>query len=102
MVELTTLRVEKPAVEWLNSIKGFLEWQHGKKYTLNQALIIILAEFDTKYAIAEGYISPLSGKKKMQEYMNRRLKQFWGESEIPKLTRGHMGDFIKDKKRKSK
>ena len=49
MTELTTLRVAKPTVDWLNTLKGHLEYISGEKLTLNDALMSILAEMDWLY-----------------------------------------------------
>lgn len=83
MSEMTTIKVEKSVVDWLNSLKGHFEWRSGKKYTLNQALIVILAEYDTTCAIHEKHLDRGSSTKKKEEYMKRRLEQFWEKDEIP-------------------
>lgn len=98
MQEMTTIKVEKPVVEWLNSLKGHLEWEMGRKYTLNDALIVILAEYDTKLAIRDGHMETLTGKKKKEAYMKRRLEQFWGNEDIPNLTLSGRSEFFKGKK----
>jgi hypothetical protein len=75
MVEMTTIKVEKPLVEWLNSIKGYIEWNTGKKYTLNSALTTIIASYDVRNAILDGL---LKGKNDadINQYIQKRLKQF--------------------------
>ena len=94
---MTSIKVEKPVVDWLNTIKGFLEWKHGKKYSLNQAMIILLAEYDTRIAIKERKISSYK-LKKINEYMKKRLRQFWGEEgNIPDIIYGEQNQFFKRK-----
>ena len=99
MSEMTTIKVEKPVVDWLNSLKGHLEWRTGKKYTLNEALIVILAEYDTTCAIRERHINKSSSIKKKEDYMKRRLSQFWKNDKLPELHLGMRSDFFKGKKR---
>lgn len=77
MAELTTIRVEKPIVEWLNSIKGYMEYSSGEKLTLNRALLLILAEADGLIAWRQGLIDNKS--EDLSELLRRRVDQFWGK-----------------------
>ena len=97
MSEMTSIKVEKPVVDWLNSIKGLMEWTHGKKYTLNKALILVLAQYDLRLARNEGKLSTLSIKRQ-EEYMTKRLKQFWGDEKLPDIRLGKIDEFFKRKK----
>jgi len=93
MKDITTLKVEKPVLDWLNSIKGLMEWKHAKKYTLNNALITILVDFDIRYAIQEGQVkgSDVEGIKK---YLNKRLRQFWGDGKLPDVAWGDLSRLL--------
>ncbi len=96
MVELTTIKVERPIVDWLNSLKGLLEWKVGKRYTLNNALAAIFTDFDVRYAISEGCLDE-SDEKQINDYLRRRLKQFWSESKPPDVKWGSRPDFFSTK-----
>jgi len=80
MVETTTVRLEKPVVEWLNSLKGFLEYSTCSKMTLNDALFAILGEVEIFYAFKQGFITNLHDKRKLEEFVNRKIKIFWEEA----------------------
>ena len=97
MVEMTTIKVDKPVVDWLNSIKGLLEWKQGGKYTLNTALTLILTDYDVRYAMSEELLDP-EDDKQINEYIKKRLKQFWGNSDIPDIHWTTIDDFFKVKK----
>jgi hypothetical protein len=97
MVEMTTIKVEKPLVEWLNSIKGYIEWNTGKKYTLNSALTTIIASYDVRNAILDGL---LKGKNDadINQYIQKRLKQFWGNETQPDVRWGKIHEAFESKK----
>lgn len=78
-MELTTLRVEKQIVEWLNTLKGFLEYNSGKKLTLNDALLSILMEIDILYAMRQKLINPYNSSE-VNNFIKNRINQFWGET----------------------
>lgn len=84
MIELTTLRVEKPVVEWLNTLKGILEYALGEKLTLNEALIHILAEVDALYANRQGSIKYKDNER--IDFIEKRVNQFWGANSKEKPT----------------
>jgi hypothetical protein len=95
--EMTTIKVEKPLVEWLNSLKGYLEWHTGKKYTLNTALTIIIASYDVKNAIFDGLLDEKSDAD-INKYVQKRLKQFWENTTIPDIHWGHIHEAFESKK----
>jgi len=101
MTEMTTVKVEKPVVDWLNTIKGLLEWKSGKKYTLNEAFIVILASYDVRQAISEGKLNPIYTNK-TNLYLQNRLKQFWGDSELPGVHMQKKDLFFKKPKKYKK
>lgn len=103
MTELTTIRVEKPVVEWLNTLKGHLDYISGKKLTLNDALLSILAEMDWLYL--KGQNVTKSKEKEVLEHINHRIDQFWGaeNEEKPSIVHTDTGNIvIKEKEKKSK
>jgi len=103
MTELTTLRVAKGTIDWLNTLKGHLEYISGKKLTLNDALMSILGEMDWLYS--KGECVTKSEEKEVLEQINHRINQFWGAENEEKPTIVHTDTkniLIKEKKIKSK
>jgi hypothetical protein len=108
MSETTTVRLDKHVVEWLNSLKGFLEYQLGEKLSLNDALIHILADIDALYAKRQNLIN-YDKNDEIIALANRRADQFWGPNNTDKPVFDFgpakgllLGDFIKRKKSKTK
>ncbi|MCK5027725.1 MAG: hypothetical protein KAS07_04870 [Candidatus Pacebacteria bacterium] len=79
---LTTIRVEKPVVDWLNTLKGHIEYISGEKLTLNDALVSIIAEVDWLYL--KGRSTTNSDKSEVTKQIMKRFDQFWGEESTDK------------------
>lgn len=75
---ITTIKVNREAVAWLNTLKGHLEYISGKRLTLNDAFMSILAETDWLYL--KGQRATNSKEDKVKERINQRIEQFWGDS----------------------
>jgi hypothetical protein len=80
MTEITTIKVVKPVAEWLNSLKGLLEYNLSVKLTLSEALGIILGEVDYQFAIRQGIIEKTTEKEKI-DFVNLRINQFWDSND---------------------
>ncbi len=99
---ITTIKVEKPVVDWLNTLKAHLVYNSGKRLTLNEALMSILAEVDWLY-LKEKSVAD-SKKTEVTEQINKRLDQFWGvaSKEKPSIRFAETKNVIIKEKPKEK
>ena len=77
MVDITSIKVKKPTVEWLNSLKGYLEYQLSTKLTLEDALITILGEYELIIGERQGLIDR-KNIKGCQDFVNYKISIFLG------------------------
>jgi len=111
MTEITTIKVDKPVVDWLNSIKGLMEYAQSRKLTLNDTMICILGIIDAINAGQSGIIDPFN-QQEVEDYINHKIDLFWGaEKEKPVYGTGTPRDWFvlsmiqkqeKDKKQRVK
>jgi hypothetical protein len=80
MTEITTIKVRKPMVEWLNSLKGYLEYRLSRKMTLDDALFSILGEIEIFFAEKQGIISR-ANIKECEDFVNNKISIFWDDDE---------------------
>jgi len=103
MVESSTVRLDKPLIKWLNSFKGYLEYTRARKFTLSDALFVIMGEIEVLYASHDGLINRDSVKE-CEDFVNRKIEIFWENQEyIPKYIFKTPRDWLileKDKKKK--
>ena len=76
MAELTTIKVEKPVVDWLNSMKGLMEYTQSRKLTLNEAMVSILGIVDANNAVLQGTIDP-NNLEEVKAYIQHKINLFW-------------------------
>ena len=102
MTEVTTIRVEKPVVDWLNTLKAHLVYNSGKRLTLNEALMSILAEVDWLYLKKQSVAD--SKETEVKKRINKRIDQFWGvaSKEKPSIRFAETKNVIIKEKPKEK
>jgi hypothetical protein len=80
MAEMTTIKVRKPLADWLNSLKGYLEYTLSRKMTLDDALFSILGEIEILYAERQRVVNR-ANRKACEELVNYKINIFWKDDD---------------------
>jgi hypothetical protein len=81
---ITTIKVERSAADWLNTLKGYLEYISDEKLTLNDAFISILAEIDWLYLHKKNITN--NEETEIKKRIISRLDRYWGKDNKNKLS----------------
>lgn len=102
MTQITTFKVERQAIDWLNILKGHLEYDSVKKLKLNEAFMSVMAIADLLFLKGQS-LKDIINETEIQELMERRISRFWGEEseDKPSIIITDTGNIvIKEKKSK--
>ena len=101
---ITTIKVNREAVDWLNIIKGRLEYDSTKKLNLNDAFISVVAITDLLFLKGQN-LKQIIKEPEIQKLIEERIDRFWGakNNEKPEFFFTDTGYIvIKEKTIKSK